>query len=539
MTSLRAARPRLLLASLAAGTLLLGTACNNPAGSGRDQAAATATAAPVAGPTGADNPALAPFYGQAVNWSTCPADPGAAQTEPAATQCGTLHVPLDYTHPGGDALDLALIRRPAARADRRIGSLVVNPGGPGASGVDMVRHATTEFDGALHERFDIVGFDPRGTGASSPVTCLDDKQRDAQDQVDLPLDPQARQALLSQENREHDAACRARSGRLLPFVGTRNTARDLDVLRQVLGDRKLNYLGISYGTYLGALYAEEFPGMTGRLVLDGAVDPAADVLDRQIAQLTGFEAALGRFAADCARDHAADCPLGGDPATAAKIAAEFLDGLQQNPLPTRDGRRLNRGLGWLGTIGFLYGDDQTGWELLRSALGSAMRSKQGDALLAAADVYNGRDSSGHYDPSQDAGTAISCADHAHPAPSAARAQQVYAQLRQQAPLLTKDSAPEDYTTEGCVTWPFRTSERAHTVRAEGSAPILVVGSTGDPATPYAASEALARGFANATLLTREGEGHGAFGKDNDCIASALTAYLVDGTLPAAGTRCAK
>ncbi|MFJ8470776.1 alpha/beta hydrolase [Kitasatospora sp. NPDC094011] len=549
MTIFRAARPRVLLTALAAGTLLLTAACNDTAPTAQDKATGTggttapAATSPAATPTpkpkGEADPALKAFYGQQITWTDCPADPKAAQAkiDTSGMQCGKLHVPLDYTAPAADAIDLALIKYGAADHGKRIGSLMVNPGGPGASGVEMVKYGAKDFEGALHDRFDVIGFDPRGTGDSSPVSCYDDKQLDEANQTDTPDDPAQRKAAHVKQSTDHAAACQAKSGKLLPFVGTRNTARDLDVLRAVVGDRKLNYLGISYGTYLGALYAEEFPQNTGRLILDGAVDPAEDTLDHGIDQQVGFEKSFERFAADCVENHAAECPLGKDKTKAAKKAADFLDGLHDNPLTTKDGRKLGRDMAWTGVISLLYGDETTSWQYLRNSLGWAMMRDKGDYLMAFADDYNGRDQNGHYSPMDEANTAISCADAARPAPTPEHAKQAVDRLLAEAPLLSKGATVDDYTEPGCAYWPFKTQEKPHTIRAEGAAPILVVGTTGDPATPYASAEQLAKGFAKATLLTRVGEGHGAFGKGNTCIDQAMAAYLTDGTMPADGTRC--
>ncbi|MFJ9607193.1 alpha/beta hydrolase [Kitasatospora sp. NPDC101176] len=548
MRTFRAARPRVLLTALAAGTLLLATACDDTAGPARGQAAGTtapaaasptATPTPTPKPTGEADPALKPFYGQQITWADCPADPKAeqAKVDLSTLKCGKLHVPLDYANPAGDALDLALVKYPAAKPDQRLGSLMVNPGGPGGSGVEMVTFGTKDFAGSLHNRYDVIGFDPRGTGASSPIHCLDDKQRDAESQQDAPLDPVARKAQSDRQDAEFTAACQAKSGKLLPFVGTRNTARDLDVLRAAAGDRKLNYLGISYGTYLGSLYAEEFPGNTGRLVLDGAVDPAADDLDASVKQIVGFETAFDRFAADCVENHADECALGKDPAGAAKKAADFLDGLRDHPLPTKDGRKVGSDLAWTAVRSALYGDENQTWNYLRVGLTVAIKAGKGDVLLAFSDDYNERDENGHYTPLHEAHAAIGCADGAAPAPTPERAQQAVQQLQQQAPLMTKGVSVEDFTEDSCHGWPYKSPEKPHAIRAEGAAPILVVGSTGDPATPYASAEALAKGFAKATLLTRVGEGHGAFGKGNACIDQALETYLIDGTMPAEGTRC--
>ncbi|MEK2489584.1 alpha/beta hydrolase [Kitasatospora purpeofusca] len=551
----RAARPRLLLAAFAAGSLLLATACDGDKKPAQDRAAAspssaagtaadtaptpTATPTPTVKPTGADDPALKPFYGQQIDWAACAPDAKAAEQkiDLSLMKCGRLRVPLDWTAPSGETIDLALIKNPAAKQDQRIGSLVVNPGGPGASGVETVKYGAEQFEGTLHNRFDVIGFDPRGTGESSPVVCLDDKQRDTLNSQDGPTDPAEAKARSEKARADFIAACQAKSGKLLPFVGTRSTARDLDVLRAAVGDQKLNYLGISYGTYLGALYAEEFPKSVGRLILDSAVDPAEQSLDHGINQTIGFEKSFERFAVDCVEKNADTCPLGKNSAKAAKKASDFLDGLRDKPLPTKSGRKVGSGLAWTGVMTTLYYDEKDGWPALRLALAEAMKAGSANLLLAFADESNGRDEKGHYNSSEEARIAIRCADGASPAPSAEQAQAAVQKLKQEAPLFSTDVTVEDFSEGSCVGWPFRTSETPHTVRAEGAAPILVVGSTGDPATPYAAAESLAKGFADATLLTRVGEGHGAFGKGNGCVDAAYAAYLTEGTLPAAGTKC--
>ncbi|MFE7189158.1 alpha/beta hydrolase [Kitasatospora sp. NPDC057541] len=551
----RATRPHLLLATVAAGSLLLTTACGGDKKPAQEQAAsapssaaaetavatpaATPTPTPTVKPTGADDPALKPFYGQQITWAACAPDAKAAaqKIDISLMKCGKLRVPLDYTNPSGEALDLAVIKNPAAKQDQKLGSLMVNPGGPGASGVDMVKTFDKDFQGTLHNRFDIVGWDPRGTGESSPVTCLDDKQRDAANGKDSPLDPAAAKAESEKEAADFAAACQARSGKVLPFIGTRNTARDLDVLRAAVGDQKLNYLGVSYGTYIGAIYAEEFPKNTGRLILDGAVDPAADDLDQSVNQVIGFEKSLERFAADCVKNNAATCPLGKNADKAAKKAADFIEGLRDKPLPTKDGRKVSSSLGWSAVIFLLYGDEKSSWPALRAGLAEGMLGGRGDYFLAIADLANGRDEKGHYNSEKEALQAIRCADNASPAPSAEAAQQATQKLQQEAPLLTKGITVEDLSEGSCVGWPYKSPETPHTIRAEGAAPILVVGTTGDPATPYAAAEKMAQGFASATLLTRVGEGHGAFGSGSGCVDAAYAAYLTEGTLPAAGTKC--
>ncbi|WP_354637437.1 alpha/beta hydrolase [Kitasatospora camelliae] len=516
---LRRALPAALLTALLAactGTPNAATPPTPPSGQ-------AASPSPTAKPTGAEDPALQGFYTQQIAWSPCADDPKTEKLDESSFQCGRLRVPLDYANPAGEGIEVALARRPAAKTDQRLGSLLLNPGGPGGSGIQMVEHSADHFK-ALNDRYDLVGFDPRGVGASTAVHCLDDTAHDTWATADDRPDD---------HGKAYADACAARSGNLLAHVGTRDAARDLDVLRGALGDPKLNYLGFSYGTYLGSSYAEQFPDRTGRLVLDGAVDPTADQLDLLIQQFAGFEKSLRAFAADCAQqDH---CSLGSDPDKAPAKLASFLDGLRADPLAAGHGRKLTGTAGWIGTLSMLYGDKKS-WEYLRNALGWAMQRGKGDYLLDMADGYNGRDADGHYSNTFDAYTAIHCADPGAETPSAERLQAALAKVREQAPLVAAHFTEKDLFDPDCRSWPHHSTEQPHVVKAAGSAPIVVVGSTGDPATPYAWSEKLAAGFANAILLTREGDGHTGYGKST-CISNAVNAFLTEGTLPAAGTRC--
>jgi len=510
-------------------------------GSGSSDGSSSASSASSAGnlPSGKYN-SLAAFQGQKISWGKCtqgPADDPSVNL--SAFQCGTVDVPLDYSKPAGKFVKVAMVKLPAADQANRVGSLLTNPGGPGASGVDFVEQAKSEFDGALHDHFDIIGFDPRGLGRSEPIRCLDDKAQDRLSQQDSPKDPAARAAKAEQDSKDLAAACEKNSGDLLPFVGSKYVAQDMDVMRQVLGDKKLNYLGISYGTYIGSVYAEQFPDKVGRLVLDGAVDPNADQLESTVQQQVGFEQSLEKFASDCVTNYASQCPLSGDPQAAAKQLGHFIDGLQDHPLPTGDpNRKLDQQLGWTGVIIGLYGDvGSDWWTYLRSALTAAMKNGDGSMLLAGADQYNGRDQKGHYSTEQDGLIAVRCADFNTPAPNPQAVQKAYGELKAGAPILNSQLAPSDLSQSLCANWPFQTPEKPHTIKAAGSDPILVVGTTGDPATPYQNAVNLAKDFANARLLTRVGTGHAAFGSGNQCAQSAMEAYLVSGTLPPDGTRC--
>ncbi|MEU1503995.1 alpha/beta hydrolase [Kitasatospora sp. NPDC005748] len=529
----RRALPAAVAAALLAGCAGSGGSTTTDAASGTPSPAAapatpsaspTTPPTPTPRPTGAADPALKPFYGQQIAWAPCADDPKTAKVDESVLQCGSLNVPLDYAHPAGDPLAVAVVRVPVARQDQRLGSLLVNPGGPGGSGVGMVKAAPAQFDGPMHDRFDVVGFDPRGVGLTTPLNCLDDKARDEWLATGTPGDDHGK--VLAD-------ACQAKFAKLLPFIGTRDTARDMDVLRAALGDQKLNYFGMSYGTYLGSLYAEEFPDRVGRLVLDGAVDPSVPLAQHNTVQYAGFERSLRLFAAYCAKQD--QCPLGKDPAKAADKLAEFLDGLKAKPLTTTSGRALTANAAWAGVLDSLYGDEKT-WDALRNDLGWAMVRSKGDNLLARADGAYGRDEKGHYGVSADAYTAIHCADGATAVPTGEALQAAYADLAAKAPLITRHEPSLALFDPDCRAWPFRSAEQPHPIVSKSAAPIVVVGSTGDAATPYASAEKLAAQLGNAVLLTREGEGHIGYGRST-CVRAAVDAFLTDGTAPAAGTRC--
>ncbi|MFI6584745.1 alpha/beta hydrolase [Embleya sp. NPDC050493] len=496
------------------------------------------TAAGAKGPAtpGDPDPRLTRFYTQQPAWKACESDDPDERSQAKAFRCATFTVPLDYSRPTGKTIDIAVTRKTAGKPGQRIGSLLLNPGGPGGSGVEAAWWMAEDTIGKpLQDAYDLIGFDPRGVERSAPVKCMTDAERDAYVAEDLPEDPVRAEARAKEREKTYAAECQSRSGELLPYVGTDNAARDMDVLRAALGDEKLNYIGFSYGTYLGATYAERFPSRTGRLVLDGAVDPAADNLSASVEQQVGFDRSLRRFAEDCAGR--SGCALGNDPKTAPTRAADFLDGLQENPLTGRGGRKLTSSLGWTGVISLLYGDKDTAWKYLRDSLADAIVRKSPDALLFYADNYNGRDEEGHYDNSSDAFIAIGCADGSGDAPTPQQVQAALTRLKAEAPLLSRDVTAEDLTGQSCEDWPFKSPAKPHTIRAQGSAPILVVGTTGDPATPYASAEKLASQLADATLLTFEGEGHTAYGGNSTCVDGAVEGFLLRGTMPAKGKRC--
>jgi len=529
-----AARPGRALArgALAAAGALLLAGCSGAA----EPRGGTATTLPAPGPVtaGADepaqDPALARFYDQEPAWVPCG----------EVRQCTTVTVPVSWDDPAGETLELAVSRVPAGEADERLGSLVVNPGGPGASGVAWVgADAAAVVSEDVRERYDVVGFDPRGVGSSEPVDCLDDAALDAYlaEDVDTTT-PEGEAEALDRAGR-FAAGCEDDAGALLGEIGTPSVARDLDVLRAVLGDERLSYLGKSYGTLIGAEYARLNPQRVGRLVLDGALDPASTAEEVAVGQARGLESSLRAFVAACVAGDVEDCPLepgdGGEGAVDAGLAevASLVQRTAGSPLPTGDpDRLLTRPLAATGVVAPLY-DDVT-WPLLAEALAQA-EDGDGSGLLALADAYAGRADDGSY-PSNllEAFTAVSCLDYPAAPDDPAEQAEVREQLEEAAPTFAGLLVGEDVT---CDVWPEPPVRTPAPVEAAGAAPILVVGTTGDPATPYAWAQSLADQLASGHLLTYEGEGHTAYLRASECVDGAVDAFLLRGVLPGDGAVC--
>jgi pimeloyl-ACP methyl ester carboxylesterase len=463
---------------------------------------------------------LASYYSQHLNWANCD----------TVFQCATFKVPLDYDHPSSGDLTLTAVRKPAvAQGGQRLGSLLVNPGGPGGSAVDYAEYAAESYPLAVRDAYDIVGVDPRGVDRSSSVTCLSNPQMDTYTEVDsTPTDPAEVNALVAAD-KEFAQGCESRSGNLLGHVSTVESARDMDVLRALLGDAKLNYLGKSYGTFLGATYAGLFPSRVGHMVLDGAMDPSLDALTSNREQAGGFEVAFNAFAADCVKN--SGCPLGGSTGQAGQKLDQLFSSWQAHPLATGQSRTLDGSLGMTGVIAAMY--DQQQWPQLRTALS---RAEQGDGsgLLALNDQYYERDQQGNYSNLMYANAAVNCLDD----PPAATSPQ---QVEQQLPAFEKASphfgASLAWAGLSCAYWPVKATGEPHTIAAAGSAPIVVVGTTRDPATPYAWARALAGQLHAGHLLTYDGDGHTAYSRGSDCIDTAVNRYLLAGTVPASGTVC--
>ncbi|MFD8257665.1 alpha/beta hydrolase [Streptomyces griseoluteus] len=509
-------------AALLAASALLVSGCG-ASGTGSDGTVAAALAAlPLSTPS-----ALSPFYTQKLNWRECGA-PG--------FECATMKVPLDYDKPASGDIKLAVARKKATGKGKPLGSLLVNPGGPGGSAIAYLQqYAGIGYPAEVRARYDMVAVDPRGVARSEPVECLDGRQMDAFTEVDMtPDDPKETDALVGAD-RKFAEACGEHSAKLLRHVSTVEAARDMDVLRELLGEKKLNYVGASYGTLLGATYAGLFPHRTGRLVLDGAMDPSLDARQVNLDQTAGFETAFQAFSADCVKQ--ADCPLDGKDATPAQVAdrmQKFFRALDAHPIPAgdADGRRLTESLATIGVVAAMY--NQSTWEQLREALKSAMDKNDGAGLLALSDSYYERDSRGHYSNLMMANAAVNCLDLPPAFESPEQVEQALPQFEKASPVFGPNLA---WSALNCTYWPVRATGEPHRIEAKGAAPIVVVGTTRDPATPYRWAQSLSRQLSSAHLLTYEGDGHTAYGRGSACIDSAINTYLLHGTPPAPGKRC--
>lgn len=485
------------------------------------------TSAPDGGVVATSRPAtgdapegLEDFYGQTLEWSECE----------AAFECASLTVPIDYQDPGGATIELALLRADAKGEAR--GSLLVNPGGPGGSGVDYAMMAGAVVSPAVRESYDIVGFDPRGVGRSAPVSCLSDAELDELLGSDPTPDDAAEEAEGEQRLRDFAQACEEAAPDLIGHVSTVEAARDMDVLRAALGDEELTYLGASYGTFLGATYATLFPEKVGRLVLDGAIDPTMSGLEMGLGQAEGFERATRAYVEDCVAG--GDCPLGADVESAMQRIPEFLAELDQDPLPVSGDTvtELTEGWGMYGIVVAMYAE--TFWPILTQAF---ERAEQGDGtmLMFLANTYATRSSKGEYSGNgMQAIYAVNCLDR--PAGADGEdldSEQVLAQFLEVSPTWGPYLAGDGV----CEYWPAEAQETIEDYSAAGAAPIVVVGTTRDPATPYEWAVSLADTLDSGVLVTYDGDGHTAYGRSNDCVGDAIDAYLLDGTVPEDGLRC--
>nr|WP_245713007.1 alpha/beta hydrolase [Micromonospora nigra] len=478
--------------------------------------------------------------GTSPTWRACPEVPEQLVGRGAPGmryECARIQVPRDWGDGGGasaspgagETFEIALLRARSTKQRDRIGSLVVNPGGPGASGVDTAVYLSfgPSFGGlpdSITERFDIVGFDPRGVDRSSPVECISDADLDASFGYDP--DPASQQAFdgyvaLTQRI---GAGCGDRYGDQLVLYSTEQAARDMDAVRNAVGDEKLTYLGYSYGTLLGATYAQLYPQRVRALVLDGAVDPRQGLIAGSESQAKGFERAFANFTRWCAAN-AGRCPIAPD-ARAAVTSA--IDKARVSPVRAADGREATAGWVFYAVISSLY--TESGWQELARAI-DRLADGDPDEVFRLADAYADRDSDGHYSNLFDANLAVNCADEEE-RPSRERIRELQSQWRQKYPLFGPALAVGMLS---CTEWPGG-RDPYPTGRAEGAPPILVVGTTGDPATPYEQTPALADMLGVGRVLTWEGEGHTAYPQTR-CITEAVDAYLIELTVPREGLRC--
>lgn len=482
---------------------------------------------------GAD-PGLERFYDQQLSWGPCGdfaiTDRDRDQYAQKRFECARLEVPLDYANPSGRTAQIAVLRQKATGSDR-IGSLVFNPGGPGASGNRQVVYTAPDLDGTeLAQRFDLVGFDPRGTGASTPaLDCIDDQEWEAE-RLDLDIDPSPEGvAQTEKENQEFVQGCIRRSGgeEVLANMGTRDAARDMDILRAALGDEKLTFIGYSAGTRLGYTYAEQFPQNVRAMVLDGALDPKQSTIDRIVKQNAGFQQAFEAFAKDCAKNPS--CPLGTDPSQATARVQALMRPLIQEPLQVGD-RKLSYNDAITGIVQALYSKDF--WPYLAQGL-SMYANGDGRLLLGLADAYYDRGQDGKYSNFIEAFRAISCLDEQR---TTREEEGELARAAKEAAPFADDGQPPVAAQSICSYWPSPPTSEPHVPSVQGLPKLVVISTTGDPATPYQAGVDLAEGL-GASLITHEGEGHGVALNGVKCIDDAVTAYLVDLVDPPAGLRC--
>ena len=472
-----------------------------------------------------------PRPGSPAQWAACQAAAASDQSRiPPGAECGLLSVPVDYAKPDGDVAQIAMIRFKAT--GDKIGSLVLNPGGPGESGVQAAAAMVSALPQSVRERFDLVGFDPRGVASANPaVWCNSDADNDRQ-RADPQVDySPAGVAHIEKETKDFVQRCVDKMGEdFLANVGTANVVKDLDALRAALGDDKLTYLGFSYGTRIGAMYAEQFPQNVRAMVLDGAVDPNADPIEADIRQAAAFQQAFNDFAAECAEDPS--CPLGTDPAKAVDVYKSLVDPLVDKPAKTDDPRGLSYGDAIIGTILPLYSPNL--WRHLTQAL-TELEDGRGDTMLTLADLYMGRDPEGHYNNSTDVRVAVNCVDQP---PITDRAAVVEADRRgrELAPFMSYGEFTGHAPLGTCAFWPVPPTSKPHEISVSGLPPTLVVSTTNDPATPYQAGVDLARQL-GGTLLTFEGTQHTVVFQGNPCVDDIAARYLVDVTVSPPDKRC--
>ena len=462
---------------------------------------------------------LKKFYAQELTWSDCG----------GGDQCADMMVPIDYAKPDGETLVLKARKKPAGDSDDKVGSLFINPGGPGGSGIDYLSTFASSGDDDILESYDVIGFDPRGVATSTPLKCLDDDALDDFVNVDPDPDTAAEETAYGEGAKKMGEACKSNSGELAAHVSTIEVAKDLDVMRALVGDDKLHYLGASYGTYIGSVYAEVFPKKVGRLVLDGALDPTLDSEGLNLGQAKGFQTALVAYIKSCLETDS--CPLGTSEAAAQDKIKKFLDQLDATPLKTDDPERpLTQSLGFYAIALPLYNEQS--WPVLTQIFDSAFAGN-GEPMVKVADQYLSRTQSGYQDNSAQVIYAVNCLDKPESS-TVAEVEASESEFLDVSPVFGRTFAWSPYS---CSQWPIKPAEEPVTVDADGAAPIVVVGTTRDPATPYEWAQALAKQLDSGVLVSRDGDGHTGYNMGNECVDDAVNDYLLDGDVPKDGLKC--
>ena len=499
------------------------------------QATATSSAAPIPVQSGSTQS----YYEQAIDWGVCAEGTfdsfqGINSSNASEYQCAFLKAPLDWSNPDGDQITLALaIHRSGVE---NAPALFINPGGPGGAVVSSLPYYAAQGIGeAVVKAYDIVALDPRGVGDSTPVFCMTDLEKDERNDGDdedtADESPQSAVAEVQEDSRELAAGCREHSGSLYEHIDTVSAARDFDMVRAVLGQDTLNLLGYSYGTFLGATYAGLFPENVGRFVLDGALDPSLSIEDVSAMQMRGLDASLQQWIADCATQ--STCPMGRTKDEGISNVRAFLESLDKAPLPTSDpDRPLTESLAITAMIGAMYNTQW--WPQLSDAYADAVRRGDGSALLDIADLMNSRNPDGTYaDNSADAINAINNLDYEPEGTTDQWIERVNG-LKSELPILGRYVG---YPSAGLSAWPTEHADR-QPIHATGAAPILVIGTTHDPATPYPMAQRLAEQLDSGVLITVEGWNHTAYRRGADqCVVRAVEDYLVKGNVPQNGLTC--
>jgi pimeloyl-ACP methyl ester carboxylesterase len=469
--------------------------------------------------------ALAEYEQQKLDWSSCY----------DYFDCAELRVPIDYEDLSVGTFRISVLRAAAKDQDNRLGSIVVNPGGPGGSGIDYAYNADYIFSPDITDVYDIVGFDPRGVAMSEPISCFTPEEIDENMASDSKPDNDDEIAAALEDSQKFAEKCAENTKNLEHFT-TYETARDMDILRAALGETKLNYVGKSYGTYLGTLYADIFPNNVGRFVLDGAVDPNIPMKDQNLSQAIGFDRALTAFVKDCLTQ--SDCPFTGTPAQAQATIITTLQTAATAPLPQRypeddDDRIITESIIIVGMASSLY-DDVDGWPKLRQAFTESAEN-YGDTFLQLADEYSGRNPDGTFRSNDfDSGAVIDCLDWQEPR-SIDQFKADAKEFANKAPVFGPYIA---FAGVHCQFLPQPSTQRApNTLTQIKTAPIIVIGTIRDPATPYAWSVSLAKIFTGSRLISLDGDGHTGHGRGSACVDDAVDAYLLKGTLPSANLSC--